>query len=217
MWGSLGHRASQPAAALATPRGSWSPAAGTPGLFLSSQPCLATLTVLCRAATDGRGKQTLQGLSWGCKDEQRSEVRPGDLQEADFSQALPAGGLHINPKDKPMEGPGEERTSSRSWNTERRQTARGLTTRGGLRVRGEEAREALSQMQQDQALGRSDLEMVTVGTEGATGRRIKRFREEWRRGDRDRWMNKKPPWPPDVDARLIASRTQRRMRKESAS
>ena len=43
-----------------------------------------TDTVLCRAATDQRGKQTLQGLSWGCKDEQRSEVRPGDLQEADF-------------------------------------------------------------------------------------------------------------------------------------
>ena len=66
--------------------------------------------------------------------------------------------------------------------------ARGLTTGGGLCV-GEKRppREGFpqgstdglsigptrwhqSQMQHDQALGRSDLEMVTVGTEGATGR-----------------------------------------------
>lgn len=42
----------------------------------------------------------------------------------------------------------------------------------------------------------------TVGTEGATGRRIKGLEKMWRRGDREyRWINKKPPPPDKVDAR----------------
>lgn len=188
-------------------------------------------------------EQTLQGLSWGCKDEQRSD--PETFKRQISARFCLRVDFTSTQKTNPGKGPEkkgllhvpEHRKETDGVESTLEPGARGLTTGGGLCV-GEKRppREGFpqgstdglsigptrwhqSQMQHDQALGRSDLEMVTVGTEGATGRRIKRFREEWRRGDRDRWMNKKPPHLPMLTLGdwMIVSRTQRRMRNDSAS
>lgn len=96
MWGSPGP------AALATPGGSWSPAAGTPGLFLSSQPSLATLRQSwAEPPPTGRGSRLYKGYRGDTAMSRGQRSGPETFRRQISARLCLLGGLLINPEDKP--------------------------------------------------------------------------------------------------------------------